>query len=79
MLDKEIARTRIDVRTTNKQEKEMGFVITATNERGTVSTFWCTAKKIGEAYKSFPLSWSVTSKQYSRRPAGVQYHINERT
>lgn len=56
----------------------MGFVITATNERGTASTFWCPTKKIGEAYKSFPLSWTVTSKHYSRRPAGVQYHINER-
>jgi len=56
----------------------MGFVITAKNERGTSSTFWCPAEKIGEAYKSFPLTWNLTSKQYTRRPPGVQYHINER-
>ena len=56
----------------------MGFVITATNERGRTSTFWVPSKKIAAAYASFGLSWKVTSELYSRRPAWVQYHINER-
>lgn len=56
----------------------MGFVITATNIRGTVSTFLVPAKKIAAAYASFDHQWSLESRQYARRPVWVQYHIDER-
>lgn len=57
----------------------MGFVLTATNTRGVVSTFWVPASMIQQAYKSFNEDWALEcSKLMSRKPKTVQYHIKDR-
>ena len=63
---------------TNEGNK-MGFILTATNIRGTYSTFWVPASLIQQAYKSFDLDWIIEcSKIMSRKPKNVQFHIKDR-
>ena len=57
----------------------MGFVITATNNRGATSTFWVPVSMIRQAYDSFDLQWDIAcSKLLSRKPRGIDHHIKER-
>jgi hypothetical protein len=55
-----------------------GYVLTSEKPSGAKATYWVpNGVPVESIYKAFPRNKFYFSKQYARRPAGVNYHIDE--